>query len=113
MPRPNRIYLRLGLGSLCPFLRRKGTTMSETDRTSFELTPAQEEGQRDKLILLVLCEELVPWTVEELGRELADVLEVEDGVGRLVRAGLAHRLGDFVFPTRAGRRAHEIEAGTI
>jgi hypothetical protein len=30
-----------------------------------EMTPAEREDQRDKLILHVLCEELVPWTVEE------------------------------------------------
>jgi hypothetical protein len=78
-----------------------------------EMTPAEREDQRDKLILHVLCEELVPWTVEEVGRELDSRNDVIDSVGRLARAGLVHRLGEFVFPPRAARRADEIEAGTL
>jgi hypothetical protein len=78
-----------------------------------EMTPAEREDQRDKLILHVLCEELVPWTVEEVSRELDSPNDVIDGVSRLVGAGLVHRLGEFVFPTRAARRAGEIEIGTL
>jgi hypothetical protein len=55
----------------------------------------------------------VPWTVEEIGRELESPNDVIDGVGRLDRAGLVHRIGEFVFPTRAARRAGEIEVGTL
>jgi hypothetical protein len=44
--------------------------MSATCCAANEMTPAEHEDQRDKLILHVLCEELVPWTVEEVGREL-------------------------------------------
>ena len=55
----------------------------------------------------------MPWTVEEVGRELAGPNDVIDGVGRLARAGLVHRFGEFVFPTRAARRAGEIEVGTL
>ena len=78
-----------------------------------EMMPAEREDQRDKLILHVLCEELVPWTVAEVGCELDCPDDVVDGVGRLARAGLVHRLGEFVFPTRAARRADEIEVGTL
>jgi hypothetical protein len=79
-----------------------------------EMTTAEHEDQRDKLILHVLCEELVPWTVEEVGRELDSPNDVIDGVGRLVRADLlVHRLGEFIFPTRDARRAGEIEVGTL
>jgi hypothetical protein len=78
-----------------------------------EMTPAEREDQRDKLILHIVCEELVPWTVAEIGRELDSPNDVIDGVGCLARAGLVHRLGEFVFPTRAARRAGEIEVGTL
>jgi hypothetical protein len=78
-----------------------------------EMTPAEREDLHDKLILHVLCEEFAPWTVEEVGRELDSPNDVIDGVGRLPRAGLVHRLGGFVFPTRAARRAGEIEVGTL
>jgi hypothetical protein len=87
--------------------------MSATRSAADEMTVAEREDQRDKTILLVVCEELVPWTIDEIGRELDDPLGVIDGVGRLARAGLVHRLGEFVFPSRAARRASEIETGTI
>jgi hypothetical protein len=87
--------------------------MSARGYAAEEMTPTEREDQRDKLILHVLCEELVLWTVEEIGRELDAPNDVIDGVGRLARAGLVHRLGEFVFPTRAARRAGEIEVGTL
>jgi hypothetical protein len=87
--------------------------MSARGCAADEMSPAEREDQRDKLILHVLCEELVPWTVEEVGHELDSPNDVIDGVGRLARAGLVHRLGEFVFPTRAARRAGEIEVGTL
>lgn len=42
------------------------------------------------------------WAVDELVRQLgATRIEVVDGIAELQAAGLAHRLGDFVFATRA------------
>jgi hypothetical protein len=50
-----------------------------------------------------------PWTVEEIVREVSGTrLDAIDAVGRLVGSGLLHRHGDFVFPTRAARRADGI-----
>jgi hypothetical protein len=49
-----------------------------------------------------------PWSVEEIARELGQRLDGMDAVSRLTEAGLLHRFGDFVFPTRAARRAREI-----
>jgi hypothetical protein len=48
------------------------------------------------------------WSVQELGRALQDQLQAVDAVGRLVRDGLVHQQGDFVFPTRAATRFNEI-----
>ncbi len=42
--------------------------MSATRSAAEEMTVAEREDQRDKTILLVVCEELVPWTVQEIGR---------------------------------------------
>lgn len=56
--------------------------------------------------------ESFPWTVDELGREMNDPITAHDAVGRLVSAGLPPRVGEFVFPKRAGRRAHELQIGT-
>lgn len=42
------------------------------------------------------------WAVEELVRQLsAPRLDVFDGLAELVASGLVHRIGDFVFATRA------------
>ncbi len=40
------------------------------------------------------------------GQKLVDDTEV--AVSELVRYGLVHRDGDFVFPTRAAMRAHQL-----
>ena len=53
-----------------------------------------------------------PWSVHEIARELGDATSAEDAIRRLTETGLAHRMGDFVFPTRTGRRAAERQAGT-
>lgn len=50
--------------------------------------------------------------LEQLGHELGNETQAIDAVDRLVGARLVHRLAEFAFPTRAGRRAAEIEAGT-
>jgi hypothetical protein len=69
---------------------------------------------RDKCVLsLMLVDSPWPWTVEEIGCELETHLGAEDSVDRLSRAGLLHRVGPFVFPTRAARRAEQIGAGTV
>lgn len=54
-----------------------------------------------------------PWTIREFGQEIGDEVAAEDAVCRLVGAGLAHRAGQFVWPTRSARRAQEIELGGI
>lgn len=72
------------------------------------------EESRDKCVLTILTDDGGwPWTVDEIGRELHSSLDAADAVARLVAAGLVHRLGEFVFPSRAGRRAEQIAAGTI
>lgn len=44
-------------------------------------------------------------------REMGDELRAQDGLARLVAAGLIHRLGEFVFTTRAAGRAHAVCRG--
>lgn len=69
---------------------------------------------RDKCVLILLMDDpSLPWTVEELACELDTQSGAEDSVDRLSRAGLIHRFGPFVFPTRAARRADQISAGTV
>jgi hypothetical protein len=68
---------------------------------------ARREDALDDEILRLLFSSPYPWTVAELAGELGSG-GAEDGVGRLVGAGLAHRIEDFAFPTRAARRAREL-----
>jgi hypothetical protein len=65
---------------------------------------AEGEAAIDALVLTLLVEARTPWSLEEVGRELADPDSATDVVHRLATAGLVHRLGKFVFPTRARRR---------
>jgi hypothetical protein len=63
---------------------------------------AEAEDRTDSAILFLLLDEDAqrPWHVEELAREIGDSLATEDGLARLHRAGLVHRLDPFVFVTR-------------
>jgi hypothetical protein len=69
-----------------------------------------DENQTDVAILglLLRTQAGAPWTVNELVRELGEHLEVIDGLARLYGAGLAHRCGEFVWPTHPARRFHEL-----
>jgi hypothetical protein len=50
------------------------------------------------------------WSVEEVVRQLrAPRLEVMDGLASLRAAGLIHRVGDFVFATRAASGFDRLE----
>jgi hypothetical protein len=50
------------------------------------------------------------WSVDELVRALGDRLQALDGLRRLESYGLIHRLGDFVFPSRAAVHAEQIRS---
>lgn len=68
---------------------------------------ARREDALDDEILRLLFSSPYPWTVAELALELGDS-GAEDGLRRLLGAGLVHQTGDFAFPTRAARRAREL-----
>ncbi len=76
--------------------------------------PAEAERHTDNTILSLMLNDASswPWSLEEIGRELADPIKARDAICRLQDHGLVHRIGDFVFPTRTARRAAEIEIGT-
>ena len=69
-------------------------------------TPAEQEIAADgEIMRMLLIDWNGPWTVEEIGRQMDSPVEAADGVTRLARAGLVHRLDGFVFPTRTAARA--------
>jgi hypothetical protein len=59
----------------------------------------------DAIMGLLLGEYSSLWTVAEIEREIGDPVATQDSLAGLYGAGLVHRLGDFVFPTRAAVRA--------
>jgi hypothetical protein len=94
-------------------LTRKGAVMNDAARRILDQeTPAEQEARADNLILTFMLDEPYPWTVDEIGREFRDPGYASDAVSRLASAGLVHRLGEFVFPTRTARRAAELQVGT-
>ena len=82
------------------------TTASDED-----LPGVHPLDQREKSVLMLLLHDPVPWSVDEIGGTLEDRADAEDAVGGLARAGLVHRLGEFVFPTHAARRSDELHGG--
>lgn len=78
--------------------------------SSEKATSANDEDRVDGAImeLLLAPEDQRPWTIDDLTREVGSTIEVEDGISRLIRAGLAHRQNDLVVPSRAALRVVEV-----
>jgi hypothetical protein len=70
------------------------------------------DEDRDGNVLALIIDSGWPWTVDEIACELSTLLGARDAVARLSGAGLVHRFGELVFPSRAALRADEIGAGT-
>lgn len=73
---------------------------------------AEQERQAEGAILGLLLnfEAGSLWSAEELIRQLsASRLEVIDGLANLQAAGLIHRIGDYVFATRAASCFDQLE----
>lgn len=87
------------------------STTARDDSGRVEQCRQVSDEDRDGLVLGLMLGESssYPWTREELARTIGDHIGAFDAVGRLEAAGLLHRLGEFVFPTVAARRADEIE----
>lgn len=85
----------------------------DDDRLEQEAARRVSDEARDSLVLnLMLCESQgYPWSREELAHTIGDRVGAFDAVGRLEAAALLHRIGEFVFPTVAARRAGELDVG--
>ncbi len=87
--------------------------MTETSSIPGGDAPAKRLDGNERAVLLLLFEDRSPWTLDELGRELRGRGDAADATSALARAGLVHRLGEFVFPTRAARRSDELYDGAL
>lgn len=65
--------------------------------------------QHTLLDLLLTDESPGLWSNEEIAVAMGDPVVAVDAVDTLHAAGLLHRLGDFVFPTRAAARYRRLE----
>ena len=90
-------------------------TIDQQDQPEQAVEHDVSEEQRDSTVLnLTLCDGSgFAWSVEEIARTIDDRLDAVDAVCRLEAAGLVHRIGEYVFPTLAARRADELGAGAI
>jgi hypothetical protein len=90
------------------------STTTRQDRQDGAERPVDEERDDSAVLRLMLSDSTgFPWSVEEIVRTIGDPINAVDAVRRLEAAGLVHRLGDFVFPTLAARRADELSGGSI
>lgn len=74
------------------------------------MSEVEREVHTDGVILSVLLADDAqrPWSEEEVAREIEDRVAASDGLKRLARGGLVHRLNGFVFASRAALLAEEI-----
>ena len=81
--------------------------------------PEDSHTLKQALLGLLLEDRPVLWTLTELDRQLhpssetdpgcqPDTIDVEDAIEDLYAAGLLHRLGTYVFATRAAHEAHRL-----
>jgi hypothetical protein len=77
---------------------------AEPNRTLAEKDDATDS---EVLSIMLYADKQWPWSVEEIVRELGST-DAVDAVARLAGAGLLHRIGDFIFPTRAAIYYHEV-----
>ena len=79
-------------------------------RGSCVMAEQEQQAQGAILGLLLNFEAGSLWSVEEVvGQLSASRLEVIDGLPSLQAAGLIHRVGDFVFATRAASSFDRLE----
>jgi hypothetical protein len=71
-------------------------------------SPAERMDRADHDLLSTLSadDSHRPWSVDEIACEIGE--DPTDALGRLSRAGLIHRLGDFVWATRPAVRSREL-----
>ena len=81
------------------------------DEPTHGLATERDAVQQALLDLLLTDEDPGLWSHDEIARAMGDPVVAIDVTHTLQAAGLLHRLGDFVFPTRAAARYRRLEQG--
>jgi len=68
-----------------------------------------DDTERAVMMILLLSDPPAPWAVSEIALQLGSEMHALDAVESLHAAGLVHRFGEFVFPTRPAVRAHQLQ----
>ena len=73
--------------------------------------PAAEIDYMEHVVLMLLLtsDPPAPWSVREIALAIGDQVATEDSLVNLHAAGLVHRFGEFVFPTRTATRFNQLE----
>jgi hypothetical protein len=71
------------------------------DETSRASRPERGDVRHVVLALLLAEEDQRPWLPSEIELEIGDRVSTVDALHQLYAEGLVHRLGEFVFATRA------------
>jgi hypothetical protein len=71
------------------------------NETSRAAMPERGDVRRVVLSLLLSPEDQRPWLPREIELEVGDQVATVDALDQLYGEGLVHRLGEFVFATRA------------
>ena len=61
------------------------------------------------MLMLLYAGHRWPWSMAEVSRELGDELRAMEAVAGLHAAGLVHRCGEFVVPSRPATRLQQLE----
>jgi hypothetical protein len=88
--------------------------MHEKPSEEGALLKGVSDQTRDNGVIALLWFEkpTLPWSIDEIEREMREPAFTTDSINRLVRIGLLHRSGDYVWLTRTACYAAEIEIGT-
>jgi hypothetical protein len=75
--------------------------------------PIPDLGSEDDAMDMMVLETIIDpcaglWSAAEVQQTLGSSIDVVDAIARLHGVGLVHKLGEFVFPTRAAVHAHAL-----
>jgi hypothetical protein len=79
------------------------------EQRSPDFSAAHKADHLDFIVLETIIDPCAGlWSAAEVQQALGGDIDVEDSITRLHGIGLIHKLGEFIFPTRAAARSHDL-----